>query len=106
MRCSGVCRIQREAHPFPRRASVCLCGERRYNRRALGGYAFKKEDKEIYVAWAHSGKNATFNINKTGAGWSDTVVSYGSSAATITVAENAEVRLYDMYGKELIFRAP
>ena len=76
-------------------------GTTSYKRVALGGYGFKKDDKEIYVAWEHTDKTATFNINKTGASWSESVITSGSTSATLTVANNAEVKLYDMYGNRM-----
>jgi len=76
-------------------------GTASYKRVALGGYGFKKDDKEIYVAWEHFDKTATFNINKTGASWSESVITSGSASATLTVANNAEVRIYDMYGNRM-----
>lgn len=76
-----------------------------YKGDALGGYGYKSDDKEIYVAWAHTGKTATLQISKTRPAGSETAFSKLGSTGTVTVAADADVKIYDMYGNRLDYKS-
>lgn len=75
--------------------------------RKFSAYGFKRESEltkqHTYVLWEHTGKESTLTINKNGAADSAAVINaaYSWSDPTITVAENADVKVYDMLGNEL-----
>lgn len=72
-----------------------------YSGDALGGYGYKTDDKDIYVAWAHTGKTASLKISKTRPAGAKSTFSKLGSVGTVTIAEDADVTIYDMYGKRL-----
>lgn len=76
-----------------------------YQGEALGGYGFKSDNKEVYVAWAHTGKDATLKISKTRAGGAKSVFSKVGSTGTIAAAKDADIKIYDMYGKRVEYKS-
>lgn len=78
--------------------------ERAYSgTRNFSAYGFKKETEftkqYTYVIWEHTGKNAELTIKRGDSG-SETVMT-DSSQPVITVASDAEVKVYDMAGNEI-----
>lgn len=77
--------------------------------RAYSTYRFNKSnqvcDKEIYLMWAHSGKNATVKTvdydfgDNTITGFQDK--GYAAGKAEIQLAKDCEIEYFDMYGNKI-----
>ncbi len=72
--------------------------------RTFSAYGFKRETEltrqYTYVVWGHTGKNAMLTINKSGVDGSASTIA-DSENPTVTAANDAEVKVYDMVGNEL-----